>query len=257
MVPPTHSRSYPRVTASQHSHSTPSITLREGCSGFPLKGNKWRSESFHSPQIYGLFNPGRILCFYYRNDVLWASVFPKLKEFCHNFQMLRATLSLPRTSTFILSGISNVNLQQQASTGAIDCFVHPQDSYLEAEPLLDGIRRVEHPINEISAIYERDAGELPSPSAMWGHCKEMVACEPGSGHPRASTPARALLLDFPALGVRTNEHLLLQPSSLQFLLQHPERTKAAGTEGMWQGLGCKTQEVTRKPSNPDKQYFTL
>lgn len=60
----------------------------------------------------------------------------------------------------------------------------------------------------------------------------MVAREPGSGHPRASTPARALLLDFPALGVRTNEHLLLQPSSLQFLLQHPERMKAAGTEGM-------------------------
>ena len=119
-----------------------------------------------TPQIYGLFNPGRILCFYYRNDVLWASVFPKLKEFCHIFQMLRSALSLPRTSTFILPGISNVNLQQQAGTGAIDCFVHPQESYLEAEPLLDGIRRVEHPINEISAIYERDAGELPSPSAM-------------------------------------------------------------------------------------------
>lgn len=77
--------------------------------------------------------------------------------------MLRAILSLPRTSTFILRGISNVNLQQQASTGATDCFVYPQNPYVEAEPLLDGFRRVEHRISEINAIYKRDAGDLPSP----------------------------------------------------------------------------------------------
>lgn len=120
------------------------------------------SESFHSPQIYGLFNPGGILRFHYRNDVLWASVFPKLKEFCHILQMLRAALSLPRTSTFILPGILDVNLQQQANTGAMDCFVHPQDSYLAAVPLLDGSIRVETPsVPFTEAMLESPQPPLP------------------------------------------------------------------------------------------------
>lgn len=80
--------------------------------------------------------------------------------------MLKVILSLPRTSTFILRGISNVNLQQQANTGAIDCFVYPQNPYVEAKPLPDGFRRVEYRINEINAIHKRDAGDLPSPSAL-------------------------------------------------------------------------------------------
>lgn len=123
--------------------------------------------------------------------------------------MLRAILSLPRTSTFTLRGISNVNLQQQANTGAIDCFVYPKNPYVEAEPLLDGFRRVEHQINEISAIYKRDDGEFPSLLCPVRTLQKMIACEPGSGHPRDSTPAHTMILDFSAFRMHENKHLLL------------------------------------------------